>query len=63
MTDIFETLESEVRGYCRSWPAVFERSQGSTMYAEDGKEYLDFFSGAGALNYGHNNPVLLEPLR
>jgi diaminobutyrate-2-oxoglutarate transaminase len=62
MTDIFETLESEVRGYCRSWPAVFERSQGSTMYAEDGKEYLDFFSGAGALNYGHNNPVLLEPL-
>lgn len=62
MTDIFETLESEVRGYCRSWPAVFERSQGSTMYAEDGKEYLDFFSGAGALNYGHNNPLLLEPL-
>ena len=32
------------------------------MYAEDGKEYLDFFSGAGALNYGHNNPLLLEPL-
>ncbi|QTG81919.1 diaminobutyrate--2-oxoglutarate transaminase [Arthrobacter crystallopoietes] len=62
MTDIFETLESEVRGYCRSWPTVFERSQGSTMYAEDGKEYLDFFSGAGALNYGHNNPLLLEPL-
>lgn len=28
------------------------------MYAEDGKPYLDFFSGAGALNYGHNHPEL-----
>ena len=62
MTDIFETLESEVRGYCRSWPAVFTHSSGSTMTAEDGTDYLDFFSGAGALNYGHNNPKLLAPL-
>jgi diaminobutyrate-2-oxoglutarate transaminase len=60
--DIFETRESEVRSYCRSWPAVFERAQGSTVFTEDGAEYLDFFSGAGALNYGHNNPALLEPL-
>ena len=28
------------------------------MYGEDGTEYLDFFAGAGVLNYGHNNPVL-----
>jgi diaminobutyrate-2-oxoglutarate transaminase len=62
MMDIFETRESEVRSYCRSWPAVFERAQGSAVYTEGGAEYLDFFSGAGALNYGHNNPALLEPL-
>ncbi len=61
-TDVFESLESEVRSYCRSWPVVFDRAQGSTLYAEDGAEYLDFFSGAGALNYGHNNPDLLAPL-
>ncbi len=60
--DIFESLESEVRSYCRSWDTVFEGATGSTLYAEDGREYLDFFSGAGALNYGHNNPVLLRPL-
>ncbi|EMY33235.1 diaminobutyrate--2-oxoglutarate aminotransferase [Arthrobacter crystallopoietes BAB-32] len=60
--DIFETRESEVRSYCRSWPAVFERAQGSMVHSEDGTAYLDFFSGAGALNYGHNNPALLEPL-
>lgn len=62
MTDIFETLESEVRGYSRSWPAVFTHASGSTQTAEDGTRYLDFFSGAGALNYGHNNPALSAPL-
>lgn len=62
MTDIFETRESEVRTYSRSWPAVFATASGATQTAEDGKEYLDFFAGAGALNYGHNNPALTKPL-
>ncbi|HLI37786.1 MAG TPA: diaminobutyrate--2-oxoglutarate transaminase [Streptosporangiaceae bacterium] len=60
--DIFEHLESEVRSYCRDWPAVFDRAQGSRVYDESGREYLDFFAGAGALNYGHNNPELKRPL-
>ena len=60
--DIFEILESEVRTYCRTWDTVFDRASGSTLYSEDGRDYLDFFSGAGALNYGHNNPHLLQPL-
>ncbi|MFJ4521034.1 diaminobutyrate--2-oxoglutarate transaminase [Streptomyces sp. NPDC088810] len=59
---VFTTLESEVRSYCRSWPTVFDRAQGSRMYDEDGHEYLDFFAGAGSLNYGHNNPVLKRAL-
>jgi diaminobutyrate-2-oxoglutarate transaminase len=60
--DVFESLESEVRSYCRNWPTVFHRAEGSLMYAEDGTEYLDFFSGAGALNYGHNHPDLRSAL-
>ena len=60
--DIFETRESAVRSYCRSWPATFARSQGAKQWDEDGNEYLDFFSGAGALNYGHNNPAVMGPL-
>nr|AMY57889.1 diaminobutyrate--2-oxoglutarate aminotransferase beta subunit [Streptomyces sp. WS023] len=59
---VFEALESEVRSYCRGWPAVFDRAQGSHMYDEDGHTYLDFFAGAGSLNYGHNNPVLKRAL-
>ena len=61
-TSIFDELESQVRSYCRSWPATFTTASGSTIQAEDGRSYLDFFAGAGALNYGHNHPVLLDAL-
>ncbi|MDT0344843.1 diaminobutyrate--2-oxoglutarate transaminase [Streptomyces litchfieldiae] len=59
---VFTTLESEVRSYCRGWPTVFDRARGSHLHDEDGHTYLDFFSGAGSLNYGHNNPVLKRAL-
>jgi diaminobutyrate-2-oxoglutarate transaminase len=59
---IFEERESEVRSYCRSWPAVFDRAAGSWLYDENGRGYLDFFTGASALNYGHNNPALKRAL-
>ncbi|MGM0653904.1 MAG: diaminobutyrate--2-oxoglutarate transaminase [Thermodesulfobacteriota bacterium] len=59
---IFEQLESKVRGYVRSFPVIFESSKGSTMVDESGNEYIDFFAGAGTLNYGHNNPIISEAL-
>ena len=55
---VFEQVESEVRSYCRSWPTVFSKAQGSRVYDESGRGYLDFFAGAGSLNYGHNHPQL-----
>lgn len=51
----FEILESNVRLYSRSFPTFFSRARGSIMLTEDGRKIIDFFSGAGALNYGHNN--------
>ncbi len=59
---VFERLESEVRGYCRSFPAVFDRAAGCRLFDEHGRAYVDFFSGAGALNYGHNHPHLKRRL-
>jgi len=56
--DIFTRLESEVRSYCRAFPVVFRQAQGHTLIDEHGKQYMDFFSGAGAMNYGHNPPAL-----
>jgi diaminobutyrate-2-oxoglutarate transaminase len=60
--DVFELLESEVRSYSRSWPAVFDTALGSHLYDETGKPFLDFFAGAGALNYGHNHHHLKKRL-
>lgn len=66
-TSIFENVESNVRSYCRSFPTVFTKAKGAVMTDENGKEYIDFFAGAGALNYGHNpdymNKRLIEYLQ
>lgn len=59
---VFEEVESEVRSYCRGWPTVFVEGRGSTVRDESGRSYLDFFAGAGVLNYGHNHPVLKQAL-
>lgn len=53
--EIFERLESNVRSYCRAFPVVFDKAQGPFMYDVNGKRYIDFFCGAGTMNYGHNN--------
>ena len=57
---VFEQHESEVRSYCRKFPAVFDKAENEFMYDTDGNQYLDFFCGAGSLNYGHNNDYIRE---
>ncbi|HYC46539.1 MAG TPA: diaminobutyrate--2-oxoglutarate transaminase [Burkholderiales bacterium] len=59
---IFNRLESEVRGYIRAFPTLFARARGSVLIDQAGRQYIDFFAGAGTLNYGHNNPVLKQRL-
>lgn len=60
--DTFERLESNVRGYCRTFPTVFATASGATLVNEAGEEFIDFFAGAGSLNYGHNDPTLKQAL-
>ena len=60
--DIFSELESSAQCYADSFPVVFTRGQGCYLYDETGKSYIDFLAGAGALNYGHNHPVLKQAL-
>lgn len=62
LPDEYTSIESEVRSYCRGWPTVMDTAQGSWVTDVDGRRYLDFFGGAGALNYGHNNPALKQAL-
>jgi diaminobutyrate-2-oxoglutarate transaminase len=55
---IFDERESEIRAYCRVYPTVFKTAVNARQTDEDGKEYIDFFAGAGVLNFGHNNPEM-----
>ena len=59
---VFERLESDVRSYCRTWPAVFDTALGARLTDENGRTWIDFFAGAGALNYGHNPPAMAKRL-
>ncbi len=38
-----ERMESEVRSYCRAFPATFTKAEGCYQYDDKGNEYLDFF--------------------
>ncbi|MCA6059216.1 diaminobutyrate--2-oxoglutarate transaminase [Thalassolituus sp. ST750PaO-4] len=60
--DIYHELESNVRGYCRSFPVTFTKAQNAILTDNEGNEYIDFLGGAGTLNYGHNNPVFKKAL-
>lgn len=59
---VFATMESEVRSYVRAFPTVFDTAQGPILKDEEGREYIDFFCGAGTLNYGHNHPALQKSI-
>ncbi|MDC3734753.1 diaminobutyrate--2-oxoglutarate transaminase [Pseudomonas syringae pv. syringae] len=54
--------ESNVRSYCRDCDVVFATAQGAVIEDVEGRQFIDFFAGAGSLNYGHNNPRLKKEL-
>src|SRR5690625_2911933 len=60
--DVFEEHESEVRSYSRSFPTVFKKAKGYKLWDTDNNEYIDFFAGAGTLNYGHNEDKMKKLL-
>lgn len=39
-------------------PVMFVRGDGVRLYDDDGREYLDFVSGIGAVNLGHAHPAV-----
>ncbi|MBU2863396.1 aspartate aminotransferase family protein [Reinekea forsetii] len=57
---IFDQRESNLRGYCRIYPTVFDRALNAIQIDENGKEFIDFFAGAGVLNFGHNNEKMTK---
>lgn len=60
--EIFAQWESEIRGYSRAYPTVFASASNARQVDEQGKSYIDFFAGAGVLNFGHNNPHMKQAI-
>jgi len=42
---------------------IVEKANGSTIYAKDGKPYLDFISGIGVANLGHGNKAINNAIK
>ncbi len=48
----------------QDWPNLpTQRTEGVYVYGHDGRRYLDFLSGFGACNVGHNHPRVVAAAR
>ena len=60
------TLERMDRNYVLSTYArnytAFVRGEGSTLYTDDGRDFIDFGSGIGVNSIGHSHPELTDAL-
>ncbi|MBF0454775.1 MAG: aspartate aminotransferase family protein [Magnetococcales bacterium] len=45
------------------FPVAFERGEGTLIWDENGKKYLDFLSGIGVNNLGHCHPKVVEAVQ
>ncbi|MFC2063506.1 aspartate aminotransferase family protein [Chloroflexota bacterium] len=49
--------------WSRIFPIQSERAEGSYIYGEDGKRYLDFTCGIGVTNTGHCHPKVVKAIQ
>jgi acetylornithine/N-succinyldiaminopimelate aminotransferase len=54
--------EFHMRTYARK-PVMFVRGEGMRLFDDDGREYLDFVAGIGAVNLGHSHPAVIDAVR
>lgn len=52
--------EGGVVSYPHGVPMAIQRAKGATVEDVDGNVYIDFFAGAGVMNVGHANPVVVQ---
>ncbi|MGH7704160.1 MAG: aspartate aminotransferase family protein, partial [Gemmatimonadales bacterium] len=45
------------------YPVYLERGEGSRVWCQDSREYLDFHNGFGAMVVGHGHPLIVEACR
>lgn len=57
MTDVkpSDCIDPTMIGYIQSFSVAFTHAKGSQLWDKTGKEFIDFYSAAGALSYGHQH--------
>jgi len=60
LLELQKALESSAVLYPNHIPLVPDEARGATIKDVDGNIYIDLFSGISVLNFGHNNPVILN---
>ena len=55
-----EELESNNWSYPRGIPIALKNGKGAIVEDVDGNRFIDFLSGCGVFNLGHNNPFILK---
>lgn len=55
-------MEKKIVNNYGSFDVVFEKSKGATMWASDGKKYIDFIAGIGVNCLGHNYKLLVRAI-
>ena len=51
------------KGVHATHPIFIRAAQNSVLQDVDGKTYIDFTSGIGATNMGHNNPFVVDAIK
>lgn len=54
----FSTASQKFAAIPVRFPCSLPKPRARHLYDANGRQFIDFFSGAGALNYGHNNELL-----
>src|ERR1700679_4281952 len=63
MSDIKEKTDRYIFNTYKRNPLVMARAKGSWIWDENGRQYLDFFSGLAVSGRGHNMPQVVRPVQ
>ncbi len=58
--NVFPSGATHDSRFLSPFPIYVDRAKGSKKWDVDGKEYIDYWVGHGALLLGHNHPVVMS---
>jgi predicted acetylornithine/succinylornithine family transaminase len=60
--ELIAASEKNIIGTYRRQPVVFVRGEGSHLWDNEGKEYVDFVAGIAVCSLGHSHPKVVEAI-